>query len=181
MKNRRLSPGWKLAVWILVAGLPLFGWAAPEDGVAEKSGPQEIQAEQKETIHRILEQSEEVLTGRGFSYDPAGRRDPFRSLLRGLTDDHRGPRPKGIAGMMINEVNLVGIVTDRKRPIAFFNGTDNRGYFMHEGESLYDGKIIRINSDSGFVLFQQEVDDPRSIKPYREVTKRLKPVKEEGL
>ena len=35
-------------------------------------------------IEQILRGEEEVLEGRIFNYDPAGRRDPFRSLLEGF-------------------------------------------------------------------------------------------------
>ena len=163
-----------LWVMLVIGGCLVIGPVASEETGTESQSPQE----QKETIHRILEESEQVLTGRGFSYDPAGRRDPFRSLLLGFSDDRKGPRPKGIAGMLINEVNLVGIVDKPAGAVAFFNGTDNKGYFLHLGDDLYDGKIIRIDQGEGSVVFRQEVDDPRAIKPYREVTKRLKPVKE---
>ena len=166
-----------LWVLLLIGGVLGFGTVFSEESETETASPQE----QKETIHRILEQSEQVLTGRGFTYDPAGRRDPFRSLLRGVADTRKGPRPNGIAGMLINEVDLVGIVDQPQGAVAFFNGIDNKGYFLHKGDILYDGKIIRIDQGEGLVLFRQEVDDPRAIKPYREVTKRLKPVKEGGL
>ena len=56
---------------------------------------------------------------------------------------------------------------------AFFNGSDNKGYFLKVGDTLYDGKITRISRNPGVVMFRQEVNDPRSIKPYRDVTKRL--------
>lgn len=134
-----------------------------------------------ETINRIMEDSEAVLAGRGFTYDPAGRRDPFRSLVDPLNAPAHGPRPRGIAGMLISEVDLVGIVQKGKEAVAFFNGSDNKGYFLHVGDTLFDGKIIRIDRASGTVMFRQDVNDPRSIKPYRDVTKRLASAEEESL
>jgi Tfp pilus assembly protein PilP len=134
-----------------------------------------------ETINRIMEDSEAVLAGRGFTYDPAGRRDPFRSLVDPLNQPAHGPRPRGIAGMLISEVDLVGIVQKGKDAVAFFNGSDNKGYFLHVGDTLFDGKIIRIDRASGTVMFRQDVNDPRSIKPYRDVTKRLASAEEESL
>ena len=132
-------------------------------------------------IMRIMEDNEALLTGRSFSYDPAGRRDPFRSLVDPLNSPQKGPRPRGIAGMLISEVDLVGIVQKGKGHIAFFNGSDNKGYFLKVGDSLYDGKIIKIDRRTGMVLFRQDVNDPRSIKPYRDVTKRLAPAEEDRL
>jgi hypothetical protein len=146
--------------------------ASPPAGVASPAETKDVNAA-GETIHRIMEDSEAVLAGRGFTYDPAGRRDPFRSLIDPLNSPQRGPRPRGIAGMLISEVNLVGIVQKGRENVAFFNGSDNKGYFLRVGDALYDGKITKIDRSSGTVMFRQDVNDPRSIKPYRDVTKRL--------
>ena len=154
--------------------------AAPAGTAAANAGGSAAQ-QAGETINRIMEDSEAVLAGRGFTYDPAGRRDPFRSLVDPLNAPAHGPRPRGIAGMLISEVDLVGIVQKGKEAVAFFNGSDNKGYFLHVGDTLFDGKIIRIDRNSGTVMFRQDVNDPRSIKPYRDVTKRLASAEEESL
>jgi len=153
--------------------------AAPSPG----SGSPGAQAapQDSETINKIMQDNEAMLTGRGFTYDPAGRRDPFRSLVDAANTVGRGPRPRGIAGMLISEVDLVGIVQKGKGAIAFFNGSDNKGYFLKVGDALYDGKIIRIDRKTGTVVFRQDINDPRSIKPYRDVTKKLTPAEEGSL
>jgi Tfp pilus assembly protein PilP len=153
--------------------------APPDTGAIPTAGPEIKQA--GETINRIMEDNEAMLAGRGFTYDPAGRRDPFRSLVDALNAIQKGPRPRGIAGMLISEVDLVGIVQKGRESLAFFNGSDNKGYFLKVGDSLYDGKIIKIDRSSGMVMFRQDVNDPRSIKPYRDVTKRLASAEEENL
>ena len=153
--------------------------AAPDTGAIPTGGPEVKQA--GETINRIMEDNEAMLAGRGFTYDPAGRRDPFRSLVDALNSVNKGPRPRGIAGMLISEVDLVGIVQKGRESLAFFNGSDNKGYFLKVGDSLYDGKITKIDRSSGMVIFRQDVNDPRSIKPYRDVTKRLASAEEENL
>jgi Tfp pilus assembly protein PilP len=153
--------------------------SGPDTGAIPTGGPEVKQA--GETINRIMEDNEAMLAGRGFTYDPAGRRDPFRSLVDALNAIQKGPRPRGIAGMLISEVDLVGIVQKGKEAVAFFNGSDNKGYFLHVGDTLFDGKIIRIDRASGTVMFRQDVNDPRSIKPYRDVTKRLASAEEESL
>jgi hypothetical protein len=78
-------------------------------------------------------------------------------------------------------VDLVGIVQKGKGALAFFNGSDNKGYFLKVGDVLYDGKIIRIDRRTGTVVFRQDINDPRSIKPYRDVTKKLTPAEEGSL
>jgi Tfp pilus assembly protein PilP len=153
---------------------------AQQEGVDPKDAAKKQEEQGTKTIEKIIEESESVLAGRGFTYDPAGRRDPFRSLVEQTKAD-KGPRPKGIAGMLISEVDLVGIVQKGKDNLAFFNGSDNKGYFLRVGDQLYDGKIIQINRQSGQVVFRQEINDPRSIKPYRDITKRLYSAEEEKL
>ena len=133
-----------------------------------------------ETVDRIREEGEAVLTGTHWSYDSAGRRDPFRSLVEKVAIKGEGERPKGIAGMMISEVDLVGIITSPKGEIAFLNGSDNKGYFMRSGDNLYDGTVMDIDRAAGRVIFRQKVDDPREIKPYREIIKKLYSSTEDG-
>ena len=157
--------------------------AAPASGgqaaVSDESEKAKDEQNSK-TIEKIIQESENILAGRGFTYDPAGRRDPFRSLVE-QTKTEKGPRPKGIAGMLISEVDLVGIVQKGKDNLAFFNGSDNKGYFLRVGDLLYDGRIILINRHTSQVIFRQEINDPRSIKPYRDITKRLYSAEEEKI
>lgn len=172
------------AAWLCMAGSARSEEAPAEPqpfvgGPADAEGP-DSSREAGETINRILQDNEAVLAGRGFSYDPAGRRDPFRSLVDPLNTITKGPRPRGIAGMLISEVDLVGIVQKGREHMAFFNGSDNKGYFLRVGDSVFDGKILKINRSSGMVMFRQDVNDPRSIKPYRDVTKRLASAEEEN-
>jgi hypothetical protein len=166
------------ALTILIATLAISGPTAEEAAApaADPAAPAvdgQTAPPDTTTINQIMQDNEAMLSGRGFTYDPAGRRDPFRSLVDALNAIGKGPRPRGIAGMLISEVDLVGIVQKGRQAIAFFNGSDNKGYFMRVGDTLYDGKIIRIDRNTGTVVFRQDVNDPRSIKPYRDVTKRL--------
>ncbi len=174
-----------LSALALMAALSLvLGWShgVGAEEPTFKEMPAENPAEGKrDPITKILKGNEEILAGRGFTYDPAGRRDPFRSLVDPINATNRGPRPQGIAGMLIGEVDLVGIVDKGRASLAFFNGSDNKGYFLEVGDTLYDGKIVKINRNSGSVMFRQDVNDPRSIKPYRIVTKKLALAEEEGL
>lgn len=171
MRTRRARPLTAALLGALLAAAPL---------AAQDQGPP-APPDAAETINQIMQDNEAMLTGRGFTYDPAGRRDPFRSLVDAINTIGKGPRPRGIAGMLISEVDLVGIVKKGRSHIAFFNGSDNKGYFLRVGDALYDGKIIGIDRDSGSVVFRQDINDPRSIKPYRDVTKRLTTAEEDSL
>jgi len=180
--------GW----WSAVAALILaVGFTAPARGddkaaastAAADAAKAEAEAKQKEgqqTVDTILRQQEDLLSGRQFSYDPGGRRDPFRSLMEEVAMRRKGPRPRGVAGMLVVELDLTGIVRDTTGGnIAVVMGTDNKGYFLHVGDEIYDGSVIAIDPTAGTVTFRQQVDDPRLIKPYRDVVKRLVPQGEE--
>jgi hypothetical protein len=47
------------------------------------------------------------------------------------------------------------------------------------GDEVYDGSVLTVDATAGTVTFRQQVDDPRLIKPYRDVVKRLAPEGEE--
>ena len=146
-------------------------FVAPVGAVAQEDDPSN-----EAVLDRIEKDSEAVITGRHFTYDPAGRRDPFEPLVRATPLGARGKRPKGIAGMLVSEIDLKGISTDvRGAPMALFSGSDNRGYHLRVGDVVYDGRVISIDEVRGVVVFRQNVDDPRRIKPYRDVLKKLYP------
>ena len=119
----------------------------------------------------LIEQEEEALAGRAYSYDPAGRRDPFRSLLVRPEDRARGERPPGVAGMSIDDIVVHGIWRTRSGFIAQVRGVDNKSYLVRAGDLLYDGEVTRVAPNE--VVFRQNINDPQSVKPFREVTKQL--------
>lgn len=171
--------GWNwLAAAVLVVLVAASAPAFPQAEAGEDDdGPT---PEQEQTVETILQQQEELLRGQRFSYDPGGRRDPFRSLYE-TVKLVKGPRPKGVAGMLVTEIDLVGTIRDDSSgDVAFFMGPDNKGYFLRVGDQVYDGTLIAIDASAGTVTFRQQVDDPRLIKPYRDVQKRLVPLDEES-
>ncbi|HUK13565.1 MAG TPA: hypothetical protein VLW17_09720 [Thermoanaerobaculaceae bacterium] len=123
------------------------------------------------TVERILRGDEAVEAGQGFTYDPAGRRDPFRSLLSGQLREELGQRPPGLRGMGVDEVKLQGIFKLPEGYVAMVQGTDNMSYLVRPGTVLYDGNVESI--EAGKVVFRLQVADPKSLKPYREVVRTL--------
>ncbi|MGC8917164.1 MAG: hypothetical protein ACP5NF_09320 [Thermoanaerobaculum sp.] len=123
------------------------------------------------TVERILAGEEEVAAGGGFTYDPAGRRDPFRSLLAGRSKEEMGQRPPGLPGMGVEEIKLQGIIKLPEGYVALIQGTDNMSYLIKPGTVLYDGTVEKI--EPGKVTFKVNIADPRSLKPYREVVRTL--------
>jgi Tfp pilus assembly protein PilP len=125
-------------------------------------------------IDQILRGEQEVLEGEVFSYDPAGRRDPFRSLLDGFEEVEEAserPRPPGLPGMMIEELTLEGIIQTSSGILAFVQGRDNLSYIIRPGTKLYNGEVAEIEPRK--VIFRQQVNDPKQLKPYQEVVREL--------
>jgi hypothetical protein len=147
--------------------------AAPEgEESAAPAAPGTEAAEQPPPVPEGIE----ITEGSGYRYEARGRRDPFVSLALGVNVLPPDVRPPGLAGMLIQEVSLRGIVKTQSGYIAMIQGTDNKSYFAREGERLYDGNIQSI--DDGKVVFRQEINDPLRIEKFQQVEKNLHPVEE---
>lgn len=108
-----------------------------------------------------------------YSYDPQGRRDPFVSLLsRGSDSRAAGSRPAGLAGLLIGEITVKGIVRDRSGYIAMIQGPDTKTFIVRSGEKLMDGTVKAITADS--VVFSQDVNDPLSMVKQKEIRKTVR-------
>jgi Tfp pilus assembly protein PilP len=106
-------------------------------------------------------------------YDPGGRRDPFVSLLvRGAEPASAARRAHGVAGALITEVVLKGIVTNRGRFMAMLQAPDGRTYLVRPGDHLRDGTVKTISIDT--VVFVQQVRDPLSRLKQQEVRRSLR-------
>jgi Tfp pilus assembly protein PilP len=111
-----------------------------------------------------------------YAYTAQGRRDPFVSLLKPVSESGPGKRRPGMEGFLIQEVALKGIVKDSKGFTAMLLGTDGKSYFVKVGQRLFDGVITAI--DASTVTFRQEVTDPLSSVRSRDVKKTLYPSEE---
>jgi type IV pilus assembly protein PilP len=120
-----------------------------------------------------------ALEPQGYDYNPAGRRDPFISLIRRTTavsGVSAHSRPTGIAGLSSDEITMRGVVKGRDGWKAIVKGADNRTYTVKAGEQLYDGTVRAVTADAMFIL--QDVNDPLSTQKKREVKKLLRPEQE---
>ena len=108
-----------------------------------------------------------------FTYQAAGRRDPFLNLL-GTGPEPRpvGRRSDGLAGLALGEITVRGIMQSRDALVAMVAGPDNKTYIVHQGDRLLDGQIKTITHDGLVVL--QRVTDPLSTIKQREVQKLLR-------
>jgi Tfp pilus assembly protein PilP len=116
-----------------------------------------------------------------YAYNAEGRRDPFVSLLRRASDTRRsggtGGKPAaGVAGFLVSEIELKGIMLSRGTQIALVLGPDNKTYMVRANDRLLDGSVRAITSDT--IVLMQDVNDPLSLTKQREVRKTLRAVVE---
>ncbi len=114
--------------------------------------------------------------GAGYSYDPAGRRDPFVSLAGrgGDLPTPGGSRPTGLAGLLVNEIIVKGVLkSPRGGFLALVQAPDNRTYIIHAGDKVFDGTVKAITQNA--IVFSQDVNDPLSLVKQREVRKAIRP------
>jgi len=167
MSSRQTA--WLVAMAMLTLLVVFSAPAFPQEpgATSEQAEPNTAAVEQ------ILQQQEQLMRGQRFAYEPGSRRDPFRSLFEG-GDERAREREPGLRGMYIDEIDLNGIVQDASGgDVAYFTGSDAKGYFVRVGDQVYDGSVLAIDPNRGAVTFRQQIDDPRRIKPYRDVVRTL--------
>jgi len=78
-----------------------------------------------------------------FSYNPGGRRDPFRDLFGGKEIAEKKPVGE-LVDLAVEEVVLMGIVKIRGRYEAIISLTQGFPMTIHEGDSFADGYVLSI-------------------------------------
>lgn len=174
IRNQGSSWLWVLAFLVLLSTGPVL---AQQEGETDEGTVDEefMETQARPEIEEFLEDDMEVLAGEGATYEPGDRRDPFRSLVT-LRQSRRdiSPRPEGIPGLMIDDVEVTGIFVTAQGPVAQVRVADKRkSYLLREGDQLYDGDVTSISFDE--VVFKQILDDPSALKPFRPVVKQLRP------
>jgi len=106
-----------------------------------------------------------------YTYEVGGRRDPFRSLLVRNPSEKERVRPPGLAGVMVDELELQGTIKIKQGWVAMMRGPDNKSHLIRKGTTLFDGEVTDVSATE--VTFRQNVNDPTNPKPFREVVKAL--------
>jgi len=168
-----------IAVPTWVVGLMLWTpllLAQDEDYVPEEQEQQDEGGIDLSVIDEILAQDEAVLSSPGlYNYDPGARRDPFRSLIQSTEeDDELGERPDGIAGLLIDDIELEGVFVTASGPVAqIASAQQEASFLLRPGDQLWDGDVVDISM--GEIVFKQSVNDPTALRPFRDVVKKLNP------
>lgn len=103
------------------------------------------------------------------------RRDPFDTLLTKARASNAPPEnlPPGKAGLIVDTLRIDGIVHSPSGMIAIVSNSQQRVYFLREGDKLYDGSVQKIALDA--ISFNEIGKDAFGKPLERVVTKRLYP------
>jgi Tfp pilus assembly protein PilP len=105
-------------------------------------------------------------------YNPRGRRDPFRNLLRGR-DVKEKALVGGISQMSIDDVNLIGIVEAKGTFTAIINGPQGFPYFIKVGQKFADGFVLSIKEFQ--VVFRKTEERGIPLRKPTDIVKEIKP------
>jgi Tfp pilus assembly protein PilP len=136
--------------------------------VARPSAAQKAPAPTPAELPKITDQD---FTPSVYTYEVGGRRDPFRSLLVRNPSEKERVRPPGLAGVMVDELELQGTIKVKNSWVAMMRGPDSKSHLIRKGTTLFDGEVIEVSATE--VTFRQNVNDPTNPKPFREVVKAL--------
>jgi Tfp pilus assembly protein PilP len=100
------------------------------------------------------------------------RRDPFVNPIRPAAAE-AAPQtlPPGIAGLLIGQTNLAGVLKTNQGMKAMVTASGNRTFFLKEDDKVYNGRVVKITADS--LVFEETVLDPLGQTVKREVVKKL--------
>jgi len=108
---------------------------------------------------------------------PSGpKRDPFSPLLGNAPEaGASGPDhlPPGKAGLMVGTLRIDGLIRGPNGMIAVVSNPQQRVYFLHEGDHIFDGEVLRVSMEA--VSFRQSGRDAFGKSLDHEVTRRLYP------
>jgi hypothetical protein len=106
------------------------------------------------------------------TYDPAGRRDPFKNLLAGKEIKEKTPG-QGALQLSIDDINLIGIVKYKKKFTAILGGPQGFPYYFEVGDKLADGFILAINESQ--VIFRKINERGIPLTKPKDIVKEINP------
>src|ERR1700737_495661 len=145
--------------------------AKPAAKPAPKPAPKPV-AKQVSKKHAATKSSEDAIGSSTAEQARIARRDPFESLLGRQKGGSDGKNlPPGKRGLQVSTLKIDGIVHGPNGMIAVVSNPQQRTYFLHEGDQLYDGRVDKIAMDG--VSFQETSKDAFGKPVERSVNKRI--------
>jgi len=106
-----------------------------------------------------------------FSYDPAGRRDPFKDLFGGQEVRENKRVVTRLSDMEIDEISIMGIVKTTERFEAIIAFADGFPMTLLVGQKLADGYVLSIEADK--VVFRKTSERGLPLAKPRDIVKEF--------
>jgi Tfp pilus assembly protein PilP len=107
-----------------------------------------------------------------FTYNPEGRRDPFKDLLGGR--DIREKTATGEIGQIpVENLVLIGIIKSKKGFTAIVGTTQGFPYFVSLGDKFSDGYVLSITETQ--VVFRKTHERGIPLMRPRDIIKEINP------
>jgi Tfp pilus assembly protein PilP len=130
------------------------------------------QAEKAETAAPQAASVVENLPVSSFSYDPGGRRDPFKNLMAGR-DVKEKPGAGGLTQLSIGDMTLIGIVKSKSKLTAIVSGPQGFPHFVKAGDRFADGYVLNIQETQAVFRVTSEKGIPL-MRP-KDIVKEINP------
>ena len=150
----------KKIFYILLAAT-IIGWSFLPAAAQETQEKESVEV----TANSILQQ-------RSFTYNPAGRRDPFRNLLSGADLKDRAAQG-GISEMSIDDLILIGIIKIKGRISGIIKGPQGFPYKIRTGDKFSDGFVLSVRDNA--VVFRKTKERGFPLYKPRDITKEINP------
>lgn len=136
---------------------------------------QRAMAQGKPTAEDEQEPSGFSAVGDGFSYDPIGKRDPFRSFVLDRLGELEGSVKGPLEQFDLSQLSVTGIVWHADRRRALIEDPSGRGYVVQEGTAIgkNDGRVTRI--DDNLVMVRETYVDYVGDKTMKDIPMRVRP------
>ncbi len=108
---------------------------------------------------------------RGPTYNPEGRRDPFRDLLAGQ-DLRDKDKTRGLQQLAIEDAILIGIVKHREKLTAIINDAQGWPYYIKTGDNFLDGFVLNVNDSQ--VIFRKTKERGIPLTSPKDIVKEIK-------
>jgi type IV pilus assembly protein PilP len=153
-----------ILAFLFLQGLPACSKTEePTQKVGTKS-PVKKQKEKKVAKKVSTTEAKELEVASEFTYDPAGKPDPFEPLISEIfTTKSPGTKRRvpltPLQKYDLNELKLVAVIRGAKEPVAMVEDSTGHGYFLKKGMSIgkSDGVIREIKN--GSVVVEEKTYD----------------------
>jgi len=166
-------------IYTLAVGIVL---GCSEQKAPSKSAPQAKQAETPTVLTEAQKQEIPSLftkTGEDYTYNPVGKRDPFRAYAGELVQEVSAIATSPLERFELDQLKLTGIVWGIASPRALIQAPDGQSYIVRKDMRIgtHRGRVSRITRRELFI--EEEYRDPTGKLVVRESMLEIRPPEQE--